>query len=322
MGLNYRGSSAELQGCINDTENLRSFLTSTLGYADEEVRIMTDDSENTDLVPTYDNILGQLDQFVSDINKNDVSQAFLSYSGHGIYLRDRSGEERDGRDEALAPLDYQSKGFIVDDTVKSYLQQLPSTCQLFCLFDCCHSGTMCDLKYSYRYQSARKGKGRRRVRRRVRERYRQAYRKRYRVKVKRAGRTRWVWKTKQAYRWRTRTKRVWKTVWRVPPKKEDWILEKEKKSEEMACQLCSLSGCRDNQTSADAYFQKRSEWAGALTTAFLDLFQTETSHTNTISLYDFLTRLNKSMIQQRFSQRPVLQVSSLQPKDANLQQFL
>ena len=88
MGLNYRGSSAELQGCINDTENLRSFLTSTLGYADEEIRIMTDDSESPDLVPTYDNILSQLDQFVSNINQNDVSQAFLCL----LYTSDAADE--------------------------------------------------------------------------------------------------------------------------------------------------------------------------------------------------------------------------------------
>lgn len=320
MGLNYRGSSAELQGCINDTQNLHELLISKMGYLDEEIRIMTDDSES-DLIPNYDNILRQLRQFIDDIKDHNVSQAFLSYSGHGTYLRDRSGEERDGRDEALAPLDYQSKGFIVDDTIKNYLSEIPATCQIFCLFDCCHSGTMCDLEYSYRHQAARKGRGKRRVRKRVRERYRQSYRKRYRAKVKRRGRTRFVWRTKRAYRWKTRTKRVWRTVWKVAPRREDWILEKEKKSAKMACQLCALSGCRDNQTSADAYYQKRKEWAGALTTSFLEIFQNQKATTG-ITLHDFLMRLNRYMISHRFGQRPTLQVSTRQAKQAQLNQFL
>lgn len=36
-------------------------------------------------------------------------------SGHGGQVKDRNGDEKDGYDEVIFPLDYQRAGYIVDD---------------------------------------------------------------------------------------------------------------------------------------------------------------------------------------------------------------
>ena len=40
---------------------------------------------------------------------------FFHYSGHGGQQADKDGDEADGKDETLVPLDYQTAGQITDD---------------------------------------------------------------------------------------------------------------------------------------------------------------------------------------------------------------
>jgi hypothetical protein len=66
---------------------------------------------------------------------------------------DLSGDEKSGMDQTLVPLDFKKfagkDGHIIDDDIhKILVAQLPEGCKLFCLFDCCHSGTMLDLPYT------------------------------------------------------------------------------------------------------------------------------------------------------------------------------
>lgn len=311
FGLNYIGTSSQLYGCINDVSNLKDFLIHSLNYSESDIQILTD-NHSSNQYPTKDNMLAALDQFVEHIIDNNVTTAFLSYSGHGTYIQDTSGDERDHRDEALVPLDYKTNGFIKDDVIQQYLKRLPETCSVFCIFDCCHSGTMCDLKYSYDYRSAVKGIVKKRVFRRVKKRYRQRYRKRYRVNKK--------WKYKWAYRWRTRRIRKKITIWKQKPRNEDWKRISENKDINLNCNLCALSGCRDSQTSADAYYAERGSWAGALTHSFLTLVQTKSIHTLTCK--NLLIELNRIMKQEKFIQRPNLHLNKNLTEDQSLDTFL
>jgi hypothetical protein len=61
-----------------------------------------------------------------------------------------------------------------------------------------------------------------------------------------------------------------------------------------------ISGCADNQTSADAFIQNR--WAGALTFSFLALLRLNPNYV----WNNFLKDLNSFMKVNKFSQRPVL----------------
>jgi hypothetical protein len=51
---------------------------------------------------------------------------FIHYSGHGGRTRDLDGDELDGWDEVIFPVDYKTSGIITDDVIISCL--LPVFC--------------------------------------------------------------------------------------------------------------------------------------------------------------------------------------------------
>ena len=74
---------------------------------------------------------------------------FMHYSGHGGSTPDNDGDEEDGMDETLVPVDYQRKGQIRDDDLFDLLvSHVPEGCNLTVVMDCCHSGTILDLPYT------------------------------------------------------------------------------------------------------------------------------------------------------------------------------
>ena len=76
---------------------------------------------------------------------------FFHYSGHGGQQTDKDGDESDGKDETLVPLDYQTAGQITDDELhKLLVARLPHGAHMTVVCDCCHSGTILDLPYVYR----------------------------------------------------------------------------------------------------------------------------------------------------------------------------
>ncbi|KAG0067024.1 Ca(2+)-dependent cysteine protease, partial [Podila epicladia] len=63
---------------------------------------------------------------------------------------DYDGEEDDGKDENICPVDYQEAGTINDDLLHELLvASLPAGCRLTVVLDCCHSGSALDLPYTY-----------------------------------------------------------------------------------------------------------------------------------------------------------------------------
>jgi len=62
----------------------------------------------------------------------------------------RKQEEIDGRDETIVPSDYNRRGQITDDVLRKRLvDTLPKGCKLTAFFDCCHSGTVLDLRHNW-----------------------------------------------------------------------------------------------------------------------------------------------------------------------------
>ena len=75
---------------------------------------------------------------------------FFHYSGHGGQARATEGDEADGYNETILPLDFQTAGQMEDDELHARLvRPLPMGCRLTALFDSCHSGTALDLPYVY-----------------------------------------------------------------------------------------------------------------------------------------------------------------------------
>ncbi|KAF8998339.1 metacaspase [Hymenopellis radicata] len=148
IGINYYGHSRELRGCINDARHVYEFLTRHCGYRKEDIIVLTDDNPNHRRQPTRKNILAAMAWLVKDARSHD--SLFFHYSGHGGRTRDLSGDELDGFDDVIYPVDYRTAGFIIDDFMHELLvRPLPMGCRLTALFDCCHSGTVLDLPYGY-----------------------------------------------------------------------------------------------------------------------------------------------------------------------------
>lgn len=151
IGINYVGQEGELSGCHNDVLNIKAYLMDVHGFEEENMIILMDDGENE--LPTKENILSAYTYLVE--NSVDGDAVFCHYSGHGGKVRDDDwGEEEDGYDETLIPVDYMNAGQIRDDTLFSTLvQPMADGVTVTCLMDCCHSGTVLDLPYKYKADS-------------------------------------------------------------------------------------------------------------------------------------------------------------------------
>lgn len=70
-------------------------------------------------------------------------QLVFHFSGHGSQIRDRDKDElRDDMDELICPYDMNwDNGFITDDWFKQALAKLKKGVQMEMIMDCCHSGT-------------------------------------------------------------------------------------------------------------------------------------------------------------------------------------
>lgn len=117
--------------------------------------LLTDDQQNPMSQPTKANILRAMHWLVKDAQRND--SLFFHYSGHGGQTKDLDGDEDDGYDEVIYPVDFRTAGHIVDDEMhRIMVGPLQPGVRLTCIFDSCHSGSALDLPYIYSTQGVLK----------------------------------------------------------------------------------------------------------------------------------------------------------------------
>jgi len=120
VGINYVGQEGELSGCHNDAMNMKEYLIDVHGFKEENMTILLDDGQHIE--PTRENILDAYKNLVQSSEPGDV--CFCHYSGHGGRLRDENGDEEDGYDETLVPVDYATAGqFEMTIYTKCWLQK-------------------------------------------------------------------------------------------------------------------------------------------------------------------------------------------------------
>lgn len=157
VGVDYVGQSCALNGCASDAYAWAEYLAGQ-GY---EVTLLVDDSKPEDASrgrwreahgspcadpPTRANILRHLMTLIT----TGADHVFFSFSGHGTQTADRSGEEKDGKDEVLCPVDLHDRrvgGVISDDALRGIWQSMFPHQTIRAVHDCCHSGTGMDLAY-------------------------------------------------------------------------------------------------------------------------------------------------------------------------------
>lgn len=146
IGINYVGQQGQLSGCHNDVKNMKEYLMNVHGFEERNMTILMDDGRHIN--PTRANIM----QAYRDLARNSVAgdTVFIHYSGHGGRVRDTSGDEDDGYDETLIPVDFQRSGQITDDELfRDLVKPMPKGVLMTSLMDCCHSGTVLDLPYRF-----------------------------------------------------------------------------------------------------------------------------------------------------------------------------
>jgi hypothetical protein len=106
--------------------------------------VLTDDQQGRNYA-SGENIIAAFDWLVSEPG----FQCFLHYSGHGGQVQNPQDER--GYEDTICPVDYQHNGQINSETLhKLLVSKLAPSNQLFVVFDCCHSGSALELPYVYR----------------------------------------------------------------------------------------------------------------------------------------------------------------------------
>lgn len=281
IGINYKGTSAALAGCINDAKNMKGILQRN-GYPDdgEHMVVLTDDrSSPRDYQPTRANIMKALQWLTQGVSRGDT--LFLHFSGHGSQEVDKTGHESDGLNETICPSDYK-RGQITDDELwGSVVYPLPEGVRLTALMDCCHSGTGLDLPYEYKLPGSSSGG--------------------YKQKNKHKNKYGNDYHQQQQY---SQHHQPWKMEVNPAHSQGDVVL---------------FSGCEDDQTSADVgggggYLSKY-QAGGAMTQSFIRAYETNPMATYT----DFLKAIHTSLKQRKFTQRP--QLTASQQFDVNQRIF-
>ena len=230
FGLNYEGTASELHGCVQDVIDIGGYIERTLRLP---TKVCTDAASTTAVA-----IVQGMYELALQSHSESLDFVWIHYSGHGAGVVDRSGDERDGRDECLVPSDYATAGLIPDDFLERIFRHFNRNTRVVFVCDACHSGTMCDVKYS----------------------------------------------------WESATKCTVENVLCAVP-----------------ARVLTLSGCMDDQTSADAFDLKGDgKSSGALTSCLIRVLTAADGPAACADVFVLLSRLTAELARAGFPQRPKL----------------
>lgn len=135
---------------MNDVKCMSYLLTSKFHFPESAILTLTEDQVDPRRQPTKYNIMQALEWLVQGCQAGD--SLVFHFSGHGSQQPNYKGEELDGFDETLVPVDFRTAGQILDDDINTTIvRPLPTGVNLHAIVDACHSGTVLDLPFLYRY---------------------------------------------------------------------------------------------------------------------------------------------------------------------------
>ena len=128
-----------LEGPKNDVPLIEKLLKEKQGYPADSIRILRDQDASRAA------ILASIDEWlIAGTQPGD--RVYLYFSGHGLQVKDRNGDEEDGLDEALSTYDIVAEdgdwtNVILDDEIDAMLARLKDRV-VSVVIDACHSGTI------------------------------------------------------------------------------------------------------------------------------------------------------------------------------------
>ncbi|ESW20401.1 hypothetical protein PHAVU_006G206000 [Phaseolus vulgaris] len=149
-GVSYGKGTFKLEGSINDVNNMKNLLLDKFKFPNECIRVLSEETKELNLIPTKKNILDSLKWLVSEC-RSEGSLVFY-FSGHSMQQPEQQkGDESDGLDETICPVDYLREGTITDNEINSIIvEPLKKGVKLHAIIDTCHSGTTLDLGYMWK----------------------------------------------------------------------------------------------------------------------------------------------------------------------------
>ena len=133
------GPETQLAGGVNDARVASELLQERLSLSPGHlVRLLGSQATRAAIVQALEAMLGR-------VRRDDA--VFFYFSGHGSQITDREGDEGDGLDETLVPVDSgrrpQPNRDITDDEIYGWAtRMLEKTPNLVLIFDCCHAATL------------------------------------------------------------------------------------------------------------------------------------------------------------------------------------
>src|SRR3990172_1547877 len=138
IGIDNYEKVNDLDGCVNDIQNMKALLRDKFGFEESSIEVMVNEQA------TRKAILDAFQQhLIAQAKQGDL--VVFHYSGHGSQMKDApGGDEPDQYDETIVPQDSRLPTVydIPDDSINSLLQLLSQkTDNITFIFDSCHSGT-------------------------------------------------------------------------------------------------------------------------------------------------------------------------------------
>lgn len=256
-GFNYLSDPRmRLNGCWNDAIGLTTLLTSAPYDFDSDHVTTVIDSKRIDYGRcTRHAMVESLKELAQRSIDEHMEVAVVSFSGHGSHQRDLDGDELDGQDEGICPVDCKRVGLLIDDDLHDIFMSFNPTTRVYAIFDCCHSGSILDLPY--RYPECIDGGSRPAA-----------------------------------------------------------AAAADDKQQQQQPRVVMISGCRDSQTSADAYNRSTHKYGGALTMALLRVLHEGTMYgREPLGIFDMQKRVESILKAGGHRQFPLLSSSKPMTND-------
>ncbi len=143
VGINdyrHNGRFADLDGCVNDVQDMKALLIGKFEFPEKNILVLTDAKATRAAI-----IAAFRQHLIANAGPGDI--VVFHYSGHGSQMDDASGDESDGLDETIVPHDSrdpEGKVFdISDDEINGLLRELSQKkAKITFIFDSCNSGTV------------------------------------------------------------------------------------------------------------------------------------------------------------------------------------